>query len=517
MSFFKKIIKQFEPDANEKKFISYLGRKERVREKKLEGIVLMDVSGHHPYMFQSYRYFDYFTSECKCKPVCFLPVTSSLSSRLKNVFFPLSTVGRIYRAIGFTDRVSFNSIFDELKYNNEAESIFNSINKKEDLLHLKFGDLLVGDLIYDTYLRDLSVATLDVNDTYLKSLIRAALVIYNRAEKYLSENSINYILISHSVYIQYGILARCGAMHDIDTYVVSKPTRLLTEITKKHHFQTVDHSVYPSVFSSLKFKDDRIKEARELLKTRFSGRVDKGISYMSQSAYSSDINEHEVTINVSNKNKVIVMLHCFFDSPHIYKGMVFEDFYEWINYTLKNIDYVNNVVYVKPHPNGIKGNDEIVSRLKDLYPKANFLDKNVSNTQILKDGVDTLITVYGTVAYEFAYRGVSVITVGDNPTSAYGFTLEAKDLNSYKNILNEIHNIKVDIDISDIEEFVYMHYFHSFKGRLDGINDPLDYFRANARRPLVSSKVLNDFINDEREGKFIEFNSIVNSTLKQFK
>ena len=85
------------------------------------------------------------------------------------------------------------------------------------------------------------------------------------------------------------------------------------------------------------------------------------------------------------KKKVVIFLHCFFDSPHVYRNMLYSDFYEWIGDTLKVASEVSKQgkidFYVKPHPNGIEGNDEIVEQLKVQFPAIHFINKNVSNKQ----------------------------------------------------------------------------------------------------------------------------------------
>ncbi|MFT4906446.1 MAG: hypothetical protein ACI978_000511 [Oleispira sp.] len=511
MKVLKKILSFFIPDFNERKFIRYLKSKGGDFEAKAatSGVVLMDVLPHHSFIFQTYKYYRYFLLNRGLKPVCILPIDVGVVSKVKSFIFPISSVGKLYKAIGFTEVITFISYGDRSELNRLADEIFKGLNNKSDVLNIKFNDVLVGDLIYDTYLRKLSVATVDINDEYLKHLIELSLLIYNKVNSYLLANNVQFIVISHAVYIQYGILARCGARDNINTFVVSKPSKVFCPITKSHYFQTSDHSLYREVFITLDSKESRLEKARDMLVSRLSGEIDAGISYMKKSAYSNDIDNNKKSIKSSNKNKVLIMLHCFFDSPHIYNNMVFEDFYEWILCTLNNIDYDVNDVYIKPHPNGINGNDEIIEELKKLYPIANFLDKKISNKQILDDGIDCLITVYGTVSYEFAYQGVTVITVGDNPTSAYDFTLEAKSREEYMCILDNLPNLQVNVNKSDIEEFVYMHYFHAFEGRVSGDNDLLGYFRASD-----NPSVIDDLLNEELEGKFSDFDSIVTLALQ---
>ena len=70
---------------------------------------------------------------------------------------------KIYGNLG-VDFISLNNkkIFDEIRYLNKAEIILSKIKSKKDLQKLKIKNILVGDLIYDTYLRYNYKSTVDL-------------------------------------------------------------------------------------------------------------------------------------------------------------------------------------------------------------------------------------------------------------------------------------------------------------------------------------------------------------------
>ena len=59
-----------------------------------------------------------------------------------------------------------------------TNKLFKKINSKSDLIKLRYKDIVIGDLVYDTYLRFNRVATVDINDKKLKLIIRNAINIY---------------------------------------------------------------------------------------------------------------------------------------------------------------------------------------------------------------------------------------------------------------------------------------------------------------------------------------------------
>jgi hypothetical protein len=261
-------------------------------------------------------------------------------------------------------------------------------------------------------------------------------------------------------------------------------------------------------FSELTSKENKLRKAKEMLAFRLSGGVDSGTSYMKSSAYSEA--HSDMPTGDESKADVIIMLHDFFDSPHIYQWMLFPDFYEWINFVLNNINYDKYNVYVKPHPNGMIGNEVVVDHLKAKYKQAKFIDKSTSNKVIMGYGFDYGLTVYGTVAHELAYNGVNVITCGSNPSSGYKFVHEVKSIDEYSMLLQNLESIELDINKNEIYEFFYMHYLYE---REQGIYLPdlLCDYDDGFDRENVDSTILVDYIQKYHSGRFKGYEEVLDS------
>ena len=113
--------------------------------------------------------------------------------------------------------------------------------------------------------------------------------------------------------------------------------------------------------------------------------------------------------------KVALLLHCFYDAPHIYQHMLFEDFYEWVNFVFSAVKDQKIDFVVKPHPNAKPFNKNIIEKLTLDHPHIKILDLSVTNKHIIEEGVDLVLTVYGTSTHEYAYHDVKVMTAGDHP------------------------------------------------------------------------------------------------------
>ena len=69
-------------------------------------------------------------------------------------------------------------------------------------------------------------------------------------------------------------------------------------------------------------------------------------------------------INSKKKIKVLIALHNFYDSPHVFGNMLFPDFYEWLRHIVKLSKLTDYEWLVKPHPeNTVKD----IKYVKDIF------------------------------------------------------------------------------------------------------------------------------------------------------
>ena len=110
--------------------------------------------------------------------------------------------------------------------------------------------------------------------------------------------------------------------------------------------------------------------------------------------------------------KIIISLIVFLTN-HRYRRMLFDDFFDFI---IKTVNYLKNKenleIYIKPHPNGLPGNESIFRNIKEEFVNINnlfFIDKKISNNDIFKSNPNLAITVHGTVSHELAYNKIITI------------------------------------------------------------------------------------------------------------
>lgn len=489
-------------DAHERIFINFAKNKwlHEDGERSLNGELLIDAMPYYPYIFKTAYVANFLSSEYKLeiKTIVTDYPPLSLFQFLRKFKFK-----KIYNSFGCSDGLNYTSLSrKEVSYCvRESRFLANKIESKQDLLELIYEGIKIGDLVYDNYLRQYSCSTVDIRDKRLFNLIKAALIIFHSCKKYIDSHNVKVVVLTHPIYIQFGILARLACQKGIEVFLFPIRSQIFHKLSPPYCLKN-NYMEYRDQFSMLSNPKERLEKAKSKLALRLSGVIDAGISYMKSSAYNQLIDQSHMIFHDTGRLKVIIMLHCFFDSPHIYRDMLFPDFYEWIDFTLAIAEQTNFDFYVKPHPNGLPGNEKIVEYFEKKYPKITFIDKDISNNQIISEGIDAAITLYGTVGHEFTYLGVPVITAGDNPHSAYGFCNHARSVAEYEWLLRNIGRLPKRINKTEIEEFFYMHYLHPGSGRLEGSNDLFGYDKRNVDRESNRSCLLSELVEEAEMGKF---------------
>jgi len=339
-----------------------------------------------------------------------------------------------------------------------------SLSSKEELLAFRIGNIAAGDLIYDTYLRYKKKPTVDMDDPALQDVINYACQLARRIDKYLASANIAAVIIPYTTYIHWGLLTRMALSRNIPVYTFGNINYLLQRATASFPFHSKNYPLFHKLFTSIENNESLMPQVAEAIAKRMNGVVDASSWYMRKSAFAKQDNAPGFT-HISDKPFAIIFAHCFFDSPHIYGSSLFPDFYEWIRFLLTVASTEPDVVYyVKPHPNGIQGNTEILAELfrEFHFPNIILLDSNISNMELINSKPDAVFSVYGTVCHEFAYVGVPAILAGENPHGEYGFYYNPKTKESMETFVRNVgkYGLPEAYVKRDIEEFFFMNYMY---------------------------------------------------------
>lgn len=358
----------------------------------------------------------------------------------------------------------------------KAVYTFIQLQCKNDILDLKIDEIPVGTLVYDTYLRRYKKETISMRSWALLWVLIEAHFIARRTTDYFNRFDVVTLIPGDVAYIYSGIVARAAILRGIPTYsVVEIPRRL--QVMDSSFYRRAPFWRYRDQFAILTIeeKSQAKRLGAELIAARLSGEVDRNMSYMRQSAYTTPNASKKFLKNTSSK-KALILLHDFFDSPHVYRNMLFADFWEWITFTLKCASFTNYEWYVKPHPNALPGNQNLVNQLKQMFPSVHFLDPTASNRQLVDEGINVVFSVYGSCGHEFPYFGVPVVMAGDNPHVAYDFNWHPKTVEEYQRLIEEAVHLPCHENYEELCEFYFMHYlYYKTELPIDPVYPPEDY------------------------------------------
>lgn len=351
------------------------------------------------------------------------------------------------------------------------DRFFKNLKGNKDIVNFKIGKIWIGDLIYDTYLKSRLVPTINLNTKDFKSFFKEFLELFFYWQEYFKSNKVSQIIGVHSCY-SYGIPIRIAMNVGVPSYIIN--TRAVMKIDKKVQSMYGDSKFFKNSFSKIneKYKKDILEFAKKNLDTRVSGKagVKVGLVNRSKSSFLKISKVKKAVLSQNSKIKILICTHDFMDSIHVNGKNFFPDFYLWISFLgkLSNEKFNNYEFYIKNHPyfgnkyeRYQKYTEKFVNQLIEKFPNIKKIPNNTSHHQIIAEGINYVLTVYGSVGIEYAYLGIPVINASkNNPHINYNFNINPKNLYEYKKILYNLKKVKLNIKKNEIYECYFMKHFY---------------------------------------------------------
>ena len=386
---------------------------------------------------------------------------------------------------------------------------------KWDLEALEIDGVWVGDLFYDSYLMDYKRATIDKDSPEFQAALLDSIGLFVFWQEYFDSNDVRAVNVSHCVYNS-AIPLRIAVRRGIPAYQANATH--MYRLDDKRLFAYNEFFEYRMRFAALprEVREAGLAEAQRRIERRFAGEVGVDMTYSKKSAYGA-VQEHRL-LKDSPRKKILIATHCFFDSPHSYGNNIFPDFYEWLDFLGQTSEETDYDWYIKTHPDYLPGTMEIIKSFVARYPKLILLPSDASHHQIIAEGIDVALTVYGTIAFEYAALGIPVINASqNNPHVAYDFNLHPKDVAEYRRMLHGLDTLDLRIDRDQVYEYYYMRHIHhtgdlffdsydSMVGRLGGYDSqftPKVYDQwISEWCPAKHESLLTDLTSFVRSGEF---------------
>lgn len=406
----------------------------------------------------------------KAKIVCFPGYDHNFSKNFFSILFnkifwvfnkiyPLKSF-LIYKSFGCSDIIMPNLTFEQkLRSKKLFFSNYKKLKFRKDVINLKLNKIYIGDLVYNSFLKEYKNIYFDVADKEFRYFFFKIICLFIFWEDYLKNNPVKSIVIYHSVYI-YSVLSRIALKYNIRVY--SGSHYKVFKFSKKNLCPWIDFKNYKKTFHALSKseKNRGLNVAKKEINLRFKGDMRYFDSYK-ESPFLKKRNDKYIK---ENKNiKILVASHCFFDSPVVYGKMLFNEFSDWLNFLGELSEKTNYDWYIKTHYTfNIKSREEII-RFVNKYKKFNLLPEKISHHSIIKSKIDLALTCYGSIAWEYPYFKIPVINASvNNPHVNYRFCVTPKSILEYRNLLLNLDRRYLNsIKIRSPKE-IYEYYFMNF-------------------------------------------------------
>jgi len=391
---------------------------------------------------------------------------------------PRKSFDKVYKALNINHRIiSLNE--ENIKISKKIFiKFFTSNPSKKKLINFKLKNVNIGIDIYESILKSgKPTVSFGKISTYFYFFLGLKYFLYFK--KLFDQKKISACFLSHDCYIQCGILSRLATKNKIPLFYANERTITFSENDFDNYWLFKRYKIYFRNY--VKNKKHALKLAKNDLKKRLSGKVGIKMSYQTKSAFTNNQVPKQI-LNTKNK-KILIAPNCFYDNPHAYGKMKFPDFWEWLTYIKVVANKSNHDWYIKPHrdylPNTVEHIREII---KDS--KITLIDSETSFYQLKDEGIEYVVTCFGTVGHELPLLGFTVINFGYNPQINYNFNYHCLSKKRFKELI--LKNLRPKkININEIYEFFYIHKYF--------LHDDTFFFKSYENyKKILDNNIMND-------------------------
>ena len=399
---------------------------------------------------------------------------------------------KIHRSMGATNFIQPRKLN---LYKENANILFKQIEKKDknNLINLEVEGIRIGDIFYDWHLRVRLAGTIDLNDKIFKSDFLFFFKNFYWWVEYFRKNKVDSVFVSHTA-LQFALPARIGLKFGAKAFLAAND-RMYQISDGKLWSDTEFLSYSPAINNQFGYEVDLNRAKLELSKLR------NGSGITAAHVYGSGyLGANKMTmIKELQAINILIACHCFSDAPHGYGDMLFPDFGEWLNFIGELSNELSYTFYAKAHPHFWESDKKIYQNFLKRFPKIIGIPSDISNISLFAQGVNVVLTVHGTIAFEAAYEGILVINGSLNsPHINYPFSLSPASQKELKDQIFNLENILKSWNPkkSDIEHFFDIHHLRKNTNFLFGKNTKTFYeYIGGYSKQFTNPKVLEYWVN----------------------
>lgn len=356
--------------------------------------------------------------------------------------------------------------FSETKEKNPKTEI-----AKEYISYFSVNGIKVGDLCANTYMRYKPSATFNPSDRFLGLVEHGAKSLTSYWKSLTANPRSAYYIGTYGIYNHGGIPMRVAAQKGLgiinfgamEIYFRHYPLHSIKNNELPTHL--TDYPNYSTDCNRVITKE-LLEKAIKTLEQRTQNNHQETMPYMKSTIKNSNHGDAPQSL----RSCVVVMLHDFFDSPHLYRHMLFPDFVTWVEQTIEHCLEKNISIFIKPHPNEIEESEAVTHALQVKYKNqpVQWINKSTPNALIFAAKPDLVITAYGSVIAEAAYMGIPVLLCGDHPAINFKIGHTAKSIEEYFDYISNHRHAKPS-DTQEVALFTATHYQNIFLKSQDSL------------------------------------------------
>lgn len=334
----------------------------------------------------------------------------------------------------------------------------------EELERATIRGVLVGDLIYDQHLLENKQVSLDPADPNFWQIAERGLKLLYFFERYFDRHHI-VAVFGNNAYLN-AIPNRIALSRNIPVFEVGlQLTRVGTpdEPTYFADFPTEFRKIQSKTFTT------EYGLAKKYLDEFTSGQPVTPLYGHSFASFQG--RPEESTLRRQGKKPTVLVAphNAFTDSPHVLGFSLFPDYGAWLDFLATLAKEVEFTWLIKPHPDKrdpqvYEANSTWIRNFAAKNRQFELIPDDTPHSELIASGIDTVLTVSGSIAFEYAACGIPVINAcPSNPHAAYSFTASPQSIDEYVRLVRQIPIKGMAINKEEVAEFFYMRMFESAK------------------------------------------------------
>lgn len=342
----------------------------------------------------------------------------------------------------------------------------------------KIKNVVIGDLIFDTFNQS-NIEDQSINNHKLKIMF-VAIFRTIKISNIIRKNNVKVIIVPTQTYCyNSGIACRIGLTNKIKVLTMHDNNYLET-----HTIKNIIYGPYNILYNNLLADVKKIKNISKVEKYLTDRKNLKVKTYYTQGRDLKNANKFKNSS--TNKTKfvekyfkkkyldqkvVLIACHAFSDASNgLGTSLIFNDYYQWLNETLKFINKTHNekVLFIlKNHPSSRFNDLLIIKKLLKKYNNESLIlcPKKINTNNLIKI-CDNVITARGTIGMEFAINGKFPIICGSATYSGIGIALECNSKKKYFNLINRLDRLPKMSDNKKLlakKAFYFMEHYQFYR------------------------------------------------------